>query len=538
MSTATSTTSLRTSILVASADVAVLGNGVDVYNPPSAWGKKDSSINMEIGQLVFMDPADKQGLGETATKSNTPLVKIGVAVDDDGKGAPTDVRWANDGISGCSMRDMSGKAAKCGLSNIADLHWGQVVCGQTYTIEIEAHDPITEAFGGRDFGYVYSFSYTHKCGNCQSGDCIEETPNADEVMCGLYNKIKGIEVDPNWDILLNNLPLPADHEYRFDVAKLFDGDSPDFADETTFEYCLEQTDSTCIKCDRFTPIGGYTLGSDVDVVFDPATFTTDPDTEEVYSTRAQIESAVAQLNAALGGNGSAVFLPAVGNCCSTHKIEVNTCLLDFELQDEDGATITPCDTSNPFEDWTIYSECQDCNSEDQTITPVAGLRFYSKAFEGACQCLPGNKAYAEYYSEIVPYFRRGWEDRCVQKKIRQYGTLPEGQGFQWQAKEIQNLRYAFNADFVVNNWGGKYGFPEDNDLLSRVTVDCKDSYCVLAGTIQSKTRHDVTGETSFVPQTLYILIPTGNTTAQTSILAAWNGYFAGGDCGLPTISCA
>lgn len=535
MSTTTSTTSLRTSILVATADTAVLGNGVAVYTGPSAWGKKDSRINMTIGQFVFMDATTKLGKGTTATKSTVPLVKIGVAVDNSGKGIPDDIRWANDGISGCSLRDLDGRAANCGLGNIADLHWGQVVCGQTYTIEVEAHDPITEAFGGRDLGYIYSFSYTHKCGDCSTGDCVDPTPNADEVMCGLYNKIKGIHNDPNWDILLNDLPLPVDHEYRFDVAKLFDGDSADFADDTTFEFCLTQTDGDCVSCDRFTDIGGYSLGEGT-VLFSPATYINDGET--FYSTRGHIESVVSQLEAALGGNGSVVFLPAVGNCCTTHKLEINTCLLDFALFDGEGVEIEPCNASNPFSAWTVYSECQDCNSANGTITPVAGLRFYSKPFEGECQCLAGNKAHAEYYSEVIPYFRRGWKDGCIRKLVRQHGTIPEGQGFFWQAKEIQNLRYAFNAPFVVNNWGGKYGFPEDNDLLNQVTVDCKDSYCVISGTIQSKTRHDVTGETSSVPQTLYILIPTSFTTAQTSILLALNNYFTGGDCGLATISCA
>lgn len=533
------TTSLRTSVIPTSNDIAVYTSGQPIYSAASGFGKKDSTVLVAPGQVVFYNPATKLSTGSAATFATAPLIKIGVGIDLNNDGQSDDIRWFNDGFSGCSMRDMAGRAPICGVPSITDGFFGCIKCNETYTIEVQVYDPTTLAFGQPGIGFIYHFSYFYPCGDCTSGDCNEQTPNGDEVMCGLYNKIKGIENDPNWDITLNNLPLPSDHEYRFDVAKLYDG-AAGFADGTTFEYCLTGSDSTCKDCDLYDPIGGYSLTGESDVAFSPVTVT--EVSEGVFkSTKAQVQSAVDQLNVALGGSGSAIFIPAVGNCCSNNKIEINTCLLDFELQtDGDGTVISTCDEgpTNPFSTFTTPSECQDCDSQDNTFTLTNGLRFYSKPIEGECDCIPGNRALVEYFSEVEVYFKRGWELSGTKVVKRQYATLPKGQGFQWQAREIANFRDGFTEPFVTNNWGGKYGFPDANDILRQVKVDCTDSYCVIGGTYQGKTRHDNTGETSFVPQTVYLLIPDDHSTAKASILTAWNNLFTGTQCGVASITCA
>lgn len=532
-----STTSLRTSIIATDYDGAVYTAGQPIYSTTTVGNKTTVAVLVDPGRVVFYNPATQLSTGTAATKSTVPLLKIGVAIDSDGDGTSDYIRWFNDGFTGCGLRDHSGKAAACGLPHIVDAHFGCIECNQTYTISVTVYDPITEAFGHPGLGYKYQFTYFYPCGDCSTGDCVETTPSADEVMCGLYNKIKGINNDPNWDITYNNLPMPVDHEYRFDVSMLYDGDATDFSDDTTFEYCLTAAADDCEgACNEFTPaIGGYNIG-DGDEVFSPGTFVAG---ETPYSTKGQIISAVAQLNAALAGNGSAVFLPAVGNCCSTNKIEVNTCLHgEFVLNNSAGEDIEPCATSNPFSAVTVYSQCQDCDSENTARTFLNGLRFFSKPIEGECDCIPGNHSLVEYFSEISVAFREGWKSDGVRTLVRQQGTLPKNQGFQIQADEIRHFEDGFTRPFVTDLRVGKYGLPAPNDLLNQISVDCKDSYCSLEGTYQAKTRHDVTGETSFVPQTVKLLIPSSHTTAQTSVLLAWNNYFAGGDCGLATITCA
>ncbi len=531
------TTSNKTTILASTANTAVYTAGLALYSTPG-YGKP-STVLVPTGTWVFYNPATGLSTGEAATKSTVPLLKIGVSVDLDDDGIADDIQWFNDGFNGCSMRNHAGRTPSCGLPNIRDIFFGCIECNQTYTIEVQVYDPITESFGEPGIGYIYHFTYHYPCGNCTTGDCVDSTPNADEVMCGLYNKIKGVENDPNWDITLNSIPIGGQHEYLFDVSKLYDGTAPDFADDTTFEYCLTGADSTCDNCDNYTEIGGYNLnvGGGEDVAFSPATFSGTPGSG--VSKKSQIISAVSQLNEALAGNGSAVFLPAVGNCCTNNKIEVNTCLTGFELLKGDNSTITPCATSNPFSALTTYSECQDCDSANGEILTTVGLRFYSKPVQGKCDCIPGNHALVEYFSEVEVYFKRGWNTNGgVRSVVRQQGTLPKGQGFQWQSRQIRHMQDGFQEPFFEDLKVGKYGLFADNSRLGRVTINCKDNYCVMGGTYQGKTRHDNMGETSFVPQDVYALIPNDHSTAKTSFLAAWNAYFAGGDCGIAALTCA
>lgn len=540
------TIALRTTVIAADRDAVVFASGGPVYGGGSEDGLTPSYVIPLPGTVVFYNPETGLSTGTAATKSTVPLLQIGVAVSYSGDtNVSDDIIWFNDGFNGCSIQNMSGRASACGTGSIVDALWNGncLECNKTYTIRVEVYDPFTETFGKAGEGHKYAFSYTLPCGDCTTGDCVQPTPNSDEVMCGLYNKIKGIHPDPSWSILYNGLPLPGDHEYRFDVAMLYDDGSAEAPASTTFEYCLTATDGDCTDCTNYTDIGGYNLtgGEETDVVFSPATFS-EVDEETLYSSKKQIISAVAQLNTVLSEQGgSAVFLPAVGNCCDNNKIEINTCLVDFVLNDGAGVPIVPCDDSNPFDEQTIYSECQDCDSSNTTRSYTNGLRFFSKPVEHVCDCIPGNIVLAEYFSEVEVYFdesSKSWPSTGVRTVRRQLGSLPKNQGFQWNATELANMHEGFRQPFIVDNNVGKYGLPSANDYRSRLTTKCLDSYCSLEGVFAGKTKHTEMGETAFTAQSVALLLKTGNTTAITSVLTAWNNYFAGGDCGLATITCA
>lgn len=527
------TTSFTTRIIASSADLAVYTNGAAVYSTPATRGAKVRPL-ASPGQWVFMNADTQLSTGTTATPATVPNLKIGVAIDENGDGVSDYIRWFNDGIKGCQpVRDLRGRESNCGLGAIQDVFFGCVECGQTYTLGVQVYDPITEAFGMSGRGYMYTFSYTPPCSSCDGGDCPDTTISADQVMCGLYNKIKGIHNDPNWDIKLNNFPIPSDHTYRFDVSQLYNDNG---ATHTTFEYCLTASDGVCEDCNNFVDIGGYSLDGDVNVVFSPATYITESAVK--VSRRGLIESAVEQLNVALGGNGQARFLPAVGNCCSNHKIEVNTCLTNFELHDGDGVEIVPCSTSNPFSAVAIANECQDCDNADTTRTFTAGLRFYSKPVEGECDCVAGSLVIPHYFHELAVYPKLGFElNGGVYVQVRQTATLPEGQGFTWAAKELEFLENSETEPFTWGNYGGKYGLSvKKNDLLAQGTVNCERAYCTIQSLIQQKTDHTVTGDTRHFPQTIVALIPTDDTVAKASFLTAINTYLTG-DCGVATVTC-
>lgn len=527
--------SIREVVFASSGNQSIYATGQALYTTPTSFNSNDSIISVLPGQWVFVNTDTGLSVGPEATKANTPNIAIGLGVDTNDDGITDYIRWAYDSISGCgSVVGHSGTAANCGRPPIQDLYFGCIECGQTYTIEIHVTNPETNAFGiGPNGSEIYSFSYTPSCGDCNSDDCPETTVSADQVMCGLYNVIKGIHVDPNWDIRLNGFPIDPKHTYPFEVAKLYNDDG---STATTFEYCLTESDGACIDCVNLTDVGGFTA-TGLAETFSPATWVTESATK--VSKRAHIARAVSLITAALDGNGSAVYIPPTGNCCDNHKIEVNTCLTNFTLKDGDNVTITPCSTSNPFSAITNYNECQDCDNENTTTTYTAGLRFYGLAHQAACDCLPGNQTIVEYFSEIQVFPKFGFADGGSKTAVRQTQTIAEGQGYYWQTRELQSLRPYTGQAFHWANWGGKYGSPNATDALSQVTTNCRDSYCVLTQRVAPLSHHNIAGERYFPKATIYFLIPQNDTTTRTSFLATYNAYFAAsGDCALSSLACS
>lgn len=528
------TTAIREVVFASKDNQAIYATGQALYSNPSSQFASDSVILVNPGQWVFVNTDTGQSVGPEATKTNTPNIAIGLAIDLDGDGISDFIRWAYDSISGCSGVSHSATPANCGVANITDVMFSCIECGQTYTLEVHVFNPDSEAFG---LGYagsdIYSFSYTVPCGDCTSGDCPETTVSADQLMCGLYNTIKGINVDPNWDIRLNRWPIEPNYKYPFDVAQLYNANG---VLATTYEFCLNETDGECVDCVNFTDIGGFstTLG-DLDVTFSPVTYVTE--NEVKVSKRAHLERVANLITTSLDGHGTATYLPPTGNCCS-HKLEINTCYTDFVLNDGDGAPISTCGTSNPFSAITVYNECQDCDNANTTTTYTAGLRFYSKAVQGKCDCIPGNQALAEYFSELEVYPKLGFAEGGAKVIVKQNATIAEGQGFAWQGREIEALRRYSSEDFVYGNSTGRYGVPALNDRLSHITTNCRDSYCIITQKVAPEMKHSIAGERWFPPAQVTFLIPTGDTVTRDSFLATYNAYFSGGACGLGTLSCA
>jgi hypothetical protein len=531
--------SIREVVLASSGNQSIYASGQALYTTPTNFRSNDSIISVLPGQYVFVNTDTGLSVGPEATKANTPNIAIGLGVDTNDDGISDYIRWAYDSISGCgSVVGHTASPSQCGVPPITDLFFGCIECGQTYTIEVHVTTPETNAFGiGPNGSEIYSFSYTPSCGDCSTGDCPETTVSADQVMCGLYNVIKGIHVDPNWDIRLNGFPFDPTHEYPFEVAKLYNADG---SAHTTFEYCLTETDGECIDCVNLSDVGGAASATgSISETFSPATWVTE--NEVKVSKRAHIERAVSLITAALDGNGSAVYIPPTGACCTNHKIEVNTCLTDFLLKDGDNTNIAVCGSSNPFSAITNYNECQDCDNDNTTTTYTAGLRFYGLAAQGACDCLPGNQTLVEYFSEIRVFPKFGFADGGSKTVERQTQTLAEGQGYYWQTRELQSLRPYTGQDFHWANWGGKYGSPNPTDALSNITTNCRDSYCVIAQRVApyAASAHSIAGERYFPKATAYFLIPQNDSTTRTSFLATYNAYFAAsGDCALASLSCS
>lgn len=532
------TNSIRTVTMASKGNQGLYAQGAPgtaVYAAPSAYGEDDGMILVPPGQYVAMDVTTKKSIDNTATKATHPNIKFGLAIDLSGNGISDVIRWILETSSGCAIETMEAEIAVCGVSSITDVFPRCVKCGETYTLQIRAFRPDLDPYAtSPGIGNVYDFSYVVPCGGCEDGDC-PDVVNADILMCGLANVIDGTNVDPGWDVRLNSMPFEVKkHEWPFTVAQLYN------TGNTTYRICLTESDGTCTTCTNLPDIGGFSSETgDFDVTF-TGTYVTE-DAVKV-SKRAHWDRAVTQMNNADGfkGKGKAVFLPAVGNCCTNHVLEVNSCLTDLVFKDGDGNPIALCGgaATSPFANVTIYNECQNCDSSDETWLPTIGWRVYAKPLEGRCGCVKANYTLAEYYSEVEVFPKFGFVDGGVAVIKRQESTLPTGQGFQWQAIELYHLEEYGGETFVEDNYNGKYGEPELNDRLNHVTTDCKKSYCAITQTLVQVERRDISGRTHAPRVTAHTLIPTDDSTTITQVLSFLNSYYAGADCGVTTVSCS
>lgn len=427
-------------------------------------------------RLIIADENLQNSLGAAPNPATNPTIHFGVGVDINGNGTVDYIRWSSP-FTAVSPETYDSDRPECGQSDIVDWTFSDCIRrGAPYTVEIVLKNNETESYNRKEQGDRWSFTFTPSWDNCE--DC-SEVVSADELMCGIYNKINKLDAPGDWDVRLNGELVSSEIDIPFGVSKLFDANQG--VGDTTFEFVFspDQTDdSTCENCINYPDLGGFTAnGGAIDVDFSiPVTDVGG----NFYTKKGLFERAAREIKEALGGHGDAIVRECTGPCCDL-ILEVNTCYTDFALEDSEGAPIAPTNASNPFTAITVYQECEDCDHPAATKMHKAGLRFYGKPPYVEPNSLKTNNVPETTVTRVEVYPVNGFNQYgSFATTYRQHAAEPRNTGKELAVTERQLLET--NRDELVEHHlrGGSLMAPVGDDIINHLLVNEDLPYCVVS----------------------------------------------------------
>ena len=506
-------------VLPVKGDNAVFAASQPILKVPAYRGA-NTMVLVPPGTFVVADREANNSLGNNPSETE---VSFGVGIDLNKNGITDYIRWV-DNVDSCGFETLEAVQPTCGQTAIVTALFGNCVeCGVTYTFEVVWHNNETRSFAKENRGYRYTFSYTVPCQEC---DGCPTSVNADELMCGLYNAIN-LGENGDWNIEINGELQAGAIDFPFYVSKLYDGADPS-TDITTYEWSFSPNagiDDTCMDCINYQPIGGISSAGTaaIDTTFDPVLYVDDGGT--IYSRSEHLELIAEEITQALGGRGDARVVKCVGRCCDW-KLEVNTCVTDFVLLDDQDVAIAPTNTSNPFSSgFDVNQECIDCDNPQGSTTFARGLRFRAKSQFIDCDCVAGNYAKGEYSADIEVFPKFGFAPNDYRIIRDQEPTEPKGQGITWQKHEYTTIRRGMGQELLTRGHrSGEHNTPGPDEAVAHVATKCDQKYCVLSVDFHTSVRKNNNEPLRSYKRTVYVLLEEGADTAAASIQGFFTNY--------------
>lgn len=499
--------------VVTKGDYAMVTGGANLIVGTRKSGK-GLSFNVAPGQPVAFYV--NAGVATTVDDSNLTAdilkagIHIGVGVDTDGDGLVDDIRLiGQDRTAGCYISEFRTIAPQCGVPEVKDLLFKDIKCDKTYSAMVTVDDNLTRSFAPwnkTELEFVGSTVYS--CGT-ECDNCSEGTADSGEVACRLVDSLN--------------------EEFEL---KIFGEDYPDFKNRrriprpyravklhsNSFVYCFTPTGSSCEGCTHIDAIPEIRVNDTVITLVG----TTNP-ADSTQTLTAQLQLVAEQIEAAFEEeigkhSGSAYVTGGYGKCC-TVELHVNTCDDTFDLLDDQGADITPCDTSDPLaEVFTLEDNCVDCGDQAQTETYEAGIRVIAEQLKPECDVFL-DKPLASYGRFLtVDAIGDGWECSKSRRRIAQAATSPVNFGGHVQWKEYQVPPGGRGREFSRgNNHQGWLGLPGKKARVRNAIShsECNTSYCeyVVEGYIPTKLADHQDSRMKYFSS---VFIPQGDSTTTAS----------------------
>lgn len=512
-------------VIVASGDYPLFTAGEDVFSAP--LGKNSPTINVLPGQIVVFNPHTGVALN-AAQAAALPEFEIAVGVDTNGDGASDELR----GVAGkklikCGISEINAKAPTCGAPAVQDLLISCVDAGVPYSVKVTAWD--TTVRSTHDYNRWAEFVFTREVAAPPCVDC-DTADYSNQLACELVDAMNG-KKPAGWSVSKNGKFIDS-VELPFTATRLFDKSTV---------YCLTPVEvSDCEDCTAVELLKAISIGDGEAAVVTEFTNAVDP-RDDSRTLNAQLDGIVEQINIALGGNGTATLVSSGAPCCPI-AIEINTCVDDVALLDDDDEVIEPCDAAyNPLEVDAPHNTCPTCEeSEEGTLTYPAGIRVIGRPVKVDLGCYipdPGDTNIRRDI-EIFPY--GGFLPGTFHVTDVQSSTNPTNQGWQLIHREYRQELSGPGRNFrSYNSKTGRYGLPLAKDRLNSTLTAQKQSYCVynMEHTIPNggTSYHGFRGAPKLRTR---FFVPIGDTTTTAALSGVFNALNDELNCVTIAVSCA
>lgn len=513
---------IRENFLVASGDQSVYAGGLDVFN-------SDGTTKVAPGQLVFWDPATATSLDSTITCADYDRIVISQGLKN-GK-----LRSCfGDVLHGCNVQAINVEAPACGVADIWDFYIDESIsCNENFSITITVDDDDTRNLFPWNKKETYTYSVDTR--DCACTDCASGF-DAFKLACKLRDQInnQGYNALPvNKKGIFKNIPA---YSKKFTASLLYPGST------SSVVYCINPVaGSDCDRCiDADVHIRSMKFDTDTVV-----TFTGTSNAAGDATLIEKLDTIVAQINAALGDNGSAYITKGVGGCCPW-RLEINSCYGDVTLHSNLLGTSPIADCAgpeSPFSTVTIANTCPNCAADDTKVF-TAGLRIAAVAQNFKCDPMAAvpNPVEGIGLRKLEVFPTKGFS--CGKSYVyhKQTASHPENLGyhFQWQEFTSNNGGMGRDHENFVRKGYGPLGLPLGIGRESAVSTVCKESYCSYAIEHAIPYRDQTVYGNPVNPRgTTVVLIPSGDTTTQTEFEAIINNYLPSCGCPVKTaVTCA
>lgn len=491
-------------------------------------------------QLVIYDYATNISLGPGAVITDADRIVIASGVDTNGDGLADVLRKSfGDSVFGCEIQAATAEPPRCGVESIVDLFYKCVHCHEQFGITVTVEDDNTQNKYPYNRPAAYNFSVDTGCCVC---DSCEDGIDAEKLTCLLIDQInnKGYLTNARNQSVFQKLAKKKPN-YPFYAVRLYGGHP-----RASIDYCLDPVAGTCGDCLNMEGVKGLTFTHPVNGAT-AVTFTNSLNPSDgTVSLQAQLPGIVSQINKALDGFGSAVVtssLTGTGRPCCPYQLQINTCVTDFALIDDEDAEITPCQEADPFAAIALPNNCPTCDVPGAgSYTPVAGIRIIAKPVDIDCNCdFPPDTPRGYLGRDIKVLPTSGFACGATYVKTVQKQILPENLGYEWKWREYTADNGGSGRGH--NPWGydphGAFGLPlrpgvgsynQGSRAYSTKAV-CKETYCsyILEHSLPN-TDTGIHGRKTATRGRTVILIPSGDAVTRAEFEAIINPYLLSAGC--------